>query len=663
MRKFFALIISTFVFIQCFSQFTVSYLEVANKFYQKEDYISAIHYFEKYLSPYSEEFKNSFNPYSVSVKQREIKESDNAFILDALYKTADSYRKLSIHDKAATFYKEVLKKKATKYPLAKFYCATELKFLGQYEEAKTLFENFVSEYKKNDRLKQDAQKELASINLIKAEMSKKDNKYFVAKPLILEYKDTGAHYGPIFLDDQSILLNSTRANYDLTKGVYQNRVFNAKIRNEFISNYLPVLALTQSETDHQGASSLSEDGKELYLTRWNYTNGKKYSSIYISRKTNIGWSEPEPVYELNDPASNTQQPFVTKVNGKKTIFFASDRKGGMGGYDLYVVALTDSNKFDKIINLGKNINTEFDEVAPYYNALSKSLVFSNNGRIGMGGFDLFGTEYPETNNVISNLGYPINSIKDDVYFNSRSKTKDITKDCWVSSDRFSQCCLQAIHILNTKPDYEIVGRVLNCDNKGSIENVDIYLTDSTGNTKKYSTTSNADGYYKFKVDQFEPFTVYFKLKNFISKSTFIKVPKGDEFVIKNDDICLIPLVEKKSFVLDRIYFDYKKADLKSESQLQLDSLVAILKENPTMEIEINAHTDSIGSDKYNLDLSDARAKSVLNYLLQKGIAKKRLRSKGYGESMPLEPNSMPDGNDNPAGRARNRRCAFTILKM
>jgi outer membrane protein OmpA-like peptidoglycan-associated protein len=123
------------------------------------------------------------------------------------------------------------------------------------------------------------------------------------------------------------------------------------------------------------------------------------------------------------------------------------------------------------------------------------------------------------------------------------------------------------------------------------------------------------------------------------------------------------LVEKKSIVLDRIYFDYNKADLKPESMVQLDSLVILLNEYPSMTIEINAHTDSIGTDKYNLDLSEARAYSVLTYLNQKGILKSRLKSRGYGKSMPLESNSKPDGSDNPEGRARNRRVAFTIQKM
>ena len=663
MRKIFVSIISLFILLQGYAQMTVSYLEIANKFYQKEDYISAIHYFEKYLSPYYEDFKNSFNPYAVSAKQREIKESDNTFVTDAIYKTADSYRKLLIHDKAAGFYKELLKKKTAKYPLAKFYYATELKYLGQYDEARSLFENFNTDYKKNDLFKQQAQRELTSIDLIKIEINKKDNKYFVTKPLVLESKDTGAHYGPIFLDDQLILLNTTKANYALNKGMYQNRVFNASIKNEYITNYLPIQGLTQSEQEHQGASSLSEDGKELYLTRWTYTDGKKYSGIYVSKKTNTGWSVPEPVNDLNDAASNAQQPYITKINGKKTIFFSSNRKGGLGGYDLYAAQFTDSNSLEKITNLGKRINTEFDEVAPYYNALGQKLVFANNGRIGMGGFDLYSTSHLDSNSVVQNLGYPINSIKDDVYFISRSKTAEFTKDCWVSSDRFSQCCLQAIHVMNTKPDYEIIGRILNCDNKKPLKDVEVYLSDSTGNIKKYSTASVEDGSFKFKVDKFEPFTIFYKLKNHLSRSAVIKVPKTEDFVIRSEEICLVPLAEKKSFVLERIYFDYKKADLKSESKLQLDSLVAILNEYPAMMIEVNAHTDSIGSNQYNLDLSDARARSVLNYLIQKGISKSRLKSKGYGESMPLEPNSKPDGSDNPEGRARNRRCAFTILKM
>jgi outer membrane protein OmpA-like peptidoglycan-associated protein len=134
-------------------------------------------------------------------------------------------------------------------------------------------------------------------------------------------------------------------------------------------------------------------------------------------------------------------------------------------------------------------------------------------------------------------------------------------------------------------------------------------------------------------------------------------------VLQATENCLVPLVEKKSIVLEKIYFEYNKADLLAESQAQLDSLVAILNDNPGMSIQIDAHTDSVGSEKYNLDLSSARAKSVVSYLIEKGIKNDRLSSRGYGESMPLEPNSNPDGTDNPAGRARNRRCAFTILKL
>jgi outer membrane protein OmpA-like peptidoglycan-associated protein len=652
-----------YIFLQCFSQITINNLEIANKFYKNQDYSSAIYYFEKYLSPYYDDFNNSFNPYSVSVRQSEVKENDNSIITDALYKTAESYRKLNIHDKSAYLYKELLNKKITKYPLLKYYYAFELKFIGQFDESRNNLESFIKEYKKSDQFKSDAQKGLASLNLIKEEMNKKDNKYFLAKPIILESRDTGSHYAPIFLNNDQILLNTTKANYALNKGIYQNRVFLANINGENLSNYLPVQSLIQGELEHQGASSISNDGKELYLTRWSYVNGIKYSQIFISRKTINGWTNPVSFDDLNISNFNSQQPFATQVNGKKTIFFSSDRKGGFGGYDLYAAELNDSGRVVKISNLGNNLNTESDEVSPFYNSQSRTLIFSNNGRIGMGGFDLYETSYPEKDNVVKNLGYPINSIKDDIYFTSRSTSTDFLKDCWVSSDRYSQCCLQAIHIINSKPDYEINGRVINCDSKKTLKDVEIILSDSVGNVKKYFATSNQDGIFKIKVDKFEPFAVLYKLKNHISQSTLIKVPESEEFLITTKDVCLVPLVEKKSIVLDRIYFDYNKADLKSESMLQLDSLVIMLNEYPSMVIEINAHTDSIGTDKYNLDLSEARAFSVLTYLNQKGILKSRLKSRGYGKSLPLEPNSKPDGSDNPEGRARNRRVAFTIQKM
>lgn len=647
-----------------FSQVSISYLDIGNRFYKKGDYRSAIHYYEKFLSPYSEDFGNSFSPYAVVVNQKEVKQTDNVLVLDALYKTGDSYRQLLIHDKAASYFKEILKKKATKYPLTKFYCAGELKSIGQYEESKKWLEQFLAEYKKNDLIKKEAQNMLTSLVFINSELAKKDNKYITVKPMGFERKDTGAHYGPIFLTDSTILLNSTKANYELTKNIYQNRVFGAAIKGENLTRYLPVVSLQQEGFDNQAASSVSGDGKEVYLTRWNYVNGKKVSSLYTAKKTTTGWTMPIPLFELNDSSSNTQQPFIANLDGKKVLFFSSDRKGGYGGYDLYMSIFTDGKGFGRPANLGQLVNTEFDEVAPYYHAFSRLLIFANNGRIGMGGFDLYSSPYPAAAEGVQNLGFPVNSIKDDIYFASRTGTADITKDCWVSSDRFSQCCLQTLHIVNRKPDYEIAGRIVNCDNQQPLNNVEIVFSDATIGTTKYTTSSTGDGTFKIKVDKFEPLAVSYRLKNYISKSSTIVPPQQeDQFLFQASENCLIPLVEKKSIVLEKIYFEYNKADLMAESQAQLDSLVAILNENPGMTIQIDAHTDSVGSEKYNLDLSAARAKSVVNYLIEKGIIKDRLSSKGYGESMPLEPNSNPDGTDNPVGRARNRRCAFTILRM
>jgi outer membrane protein OmpA-like peptidoglycan-associated protein len=657
---FLLLISSTLV---SFSQVSINYLDIGNTFYRKGDYRSAIHYFEKFLSPYYEDFNNSYTPYSAAIQQKEIKQTDNAIVVDAIYKTGDSYRRLFIHDKAAGYFKEVLKRKVTKYPLVKFYYATELKLLGQFEESKKMIEVFLAEYKKNDDFKKQAQNALTGLDFITGELAKKDIKYFTIKPMVFERRDTGAHYGPVFLTDSTLLLNSTRANYELTKNIHQNRVFGGIIKGESIFRYLPVVSLQQDGIDNQAVGSVSEDGKEIYLTKWSYSSGKKISSIYIAKKTASGWTTPLSITELNDTTSSTQQPFLAKVNGKKVLFFSSDRKGGLGGYDLYSSELTEKGTFGKPVNLGSLINTEFDEVAPYFHSYSQLLIFANNGRIGMGGFDLYSTSYPALSNCIKNLGYPINSIKDDLYFTSRSTTDELTKDCWVSSDRFLQCCLQTLHIVNRKPDYEITGRVINCDNQQPLKNVEVLFSDSTGSMPKYTAISSEDGSYRVKVSKLESLTVSYKLKNFISKLSTIAPSKGEEFVLQATENCLVPLVEKKSIVLEKIYFEYNKADLLAESQAQLDSLVAILNDNPGMSIQIDAHTDSVGSEKYNLDLSSARAKSVVSYLIEKGIKNDRLSSRGYGESMPLEPNSNPDGTDNPAGRARNRRCAFTILKL
>jgi outer membrane protein OmpA-like peptidoglycan-associated protein len=224
---------------------------------------------------------------------------------------------------------------------------------------------------------------------------------------------------------------------------------------------------------------------------------------------------------------------------------------------------------------------------------SGTLVFSCNGRTGMGGFDFF-----YSNGIIDNwttpvnFGYPVNSIKDDLYFTSRGGSKNILEDVLLSSDRSADCCLELFSLKKNIP-------------------AEVAIKDS--------------------------------------------LPAPVISLVKEE-----PKVEAV-IVLDNVYYDFDRSSLRQESYPTLDKLVALLNEYPTMVIEVRAHTDNMGDEKYNMLLSDARAAKVVAYLVSKGIDKSRLQSKGFGATMPVAPNKHDDGADDAEGRQKNRRTEFKVL--
>jgi outer membrane protein OmpA-like peptidoglycan-associated protein len=188
--------------------------------------------------------------------------------------------------------------------------------------------------------------------------------------------------------------------------------------------------------------------------------------------------------------------------------------------------------------------------------------------------------------------------------------------------------------------------------------------DTVNNKTVYSANVGADGSYSFTLEDHLPLKLDAEGDGFIPKSQHVGLPADMEQVERSwPDICLVPVPKKdESFVIENVYFDFDKADLRPESYPALDEVVRMLNYYPNMEIELSAHTDSRGSDRYNLNLSDARAKSVLDYLVSKGIEPERLTSRGYGETMPVAPNMKEDGSDDPEGRQKNRRTEFKVLK-
>lgn len=662
MKKIFLSIAVCILAVSLHAQFVYDYLKAANSYFQKGDYASAAEYYEKYLQSKEANGPKAFNPYSPQNASKKTMVATSARE-NATYKLAESYRMLNYPSKAEPNYKEVIDQNKSQFPLALYHYASQQRALAKYEEAARNFKSFIAEYGTNDDYKKNAERELQNLEFIQAQLKKKDLKYYSVTKAPPSLNSMGASYAPAWLNGSTMLFTSTRP-LDSTQRVktYTNRVYEASFTDGALSS-VDQVKLKQEKEVEQGVVSLTPDGNTMFLTRWSINKNQKSSTLYASSRKDDKWTEPVKLDEsINVPGANTQQPFVT-TDGKY-LLYASDRSGGQGGFDLWYAELTDGIP-GSAVNMGSGINTPYDEQAPYYHEPSGSLIFSSNGRVGMGGFDFFQSKGTIGNwKTPENFGYPVNSVKDDIYFTSQGSVKNMLENVLLSSDREAACCLELFYLKKTRPLRQVTGRVISCDPSKPLKGATVSIVDTVNHKTVLTKALADDGNYAFTLEEYQPLKVEAGATGFFSNSIQVGTPPDvEEESIVYPDLCLLPEPPKvnESFVVENVYYDFNKSNLKPTSFPALDEIVRMLNFYPNMVIELSAHTDSKGSDTYNQRLSEARAKSVVEYLVSKGIARERLEAKGYGESQPVEKNTI-NGKDNPAGRERNRRTEFKVLK-
>jgi len=408
--------------------------------------------------------------------------------------------------------------------------------------------------------------------------------------------------------------------------------------------------------ENEGAQVISQDGSELVFTGCNRPGGFGSCDLYISYKTNEGWSEVTNLGGTINTEDWESQPCLSP--DKRDLYFTSRRPGGFGGSDLYVSHLQPNGKWSKPENMGAGINTPGDEACPFIHADNQTLYFTSDGLPGYGDEDLFLVrKQPDgTWGKPENLGYPINTI-------NREGTLFITADgqtAYYASDRSDSKGGLDIYSFEMRPDIRPIktlwvrGKVFdkktNVGLPSSIELTDVATkqllskvqTDEQGN---YLVTLPVGRDYAFNVAR-RGYLLYsdnFSMLNKASDSTYEK------------NIPLQPLEANAAVVLKNIFFDVARFELKPESVVELDKVVQLLQENPTVKIQISGHTDNVGSAADNLKLSENRAKAVVTYLASKGIDAKRLSYKGFGATQPVA------DNNSEAGRAQNRRTELKVI--
>ncbi|NTW31876.1 MAG: OmpA family protein [Bacteroidetes bacterium] len=381
---------------------------------------------------------------------------------------------------------------------------------------------------------------------------------------------------------------------------------------------------------NEGASCLNAKMNELYFTRCGFEKKKQLGcQLFVAKKKNTSWDVPDSL-KLAPDSCSVGQPSLSE--DELTLYFASDMQGGYGGKDIWMAKRTKKNKeWDKPVNLGSNINTEKDEMYPFIRE-EGILYFSSNGYSGMGGLDIYKSEKTDDKwGTPVNMKYPINSPGDDFAIIFENK---LEKGYFSSNRKGGKGSDDIYSFIQPPLVFTLQGKICNDSTKAMIKGALVKLIGSDGTMVEY--TSDATGLYQFDKTKFLPNTSY---EIQVSKSNYFG-KKGKESTVGLErskdfvhDLCITP-IPAIPIVLPEILYDFNKWDLLSQYQDSLNGLIQIMTDNPTIVVELGSHTDARGSLEYNDSLSYKRAKSVVDYIITKGIAGDRIEAKGYSKRVP-----------------------------
>ena len=366
--------------------------------------------------------------------------------------------------------------------------------------------------------------------------------------------------------------------------------------------------------DHDACIGITADARTLFLYRTK--NDPSSGSIYIS---NFGsdnkWSNPD---KLGGTINTTKgwESSISVSGDNKRLYFSSDRPGGYGGFDIWYCDLLATKEWGESKNLGPEINTKYNEDCPFIHFDNNTLFFSSDGHNTMGGFDVFSSVLvPSTQKWTNprNIGYPINSVDDDMYF---IYSADGSKGYMSSSLRANNKGGKDIYVINRPYNSQrlitLRGKLLNSDNNGPVD-AKITVTDLSNNSVVgVFNTKDASGKYAIQVEKGKNYSMQFEADNMLFASENVNLNDPQAIFADKKVFSLKPIKKGNTIVLNNIFFDYNKYDLKKESLPELDKLIEFLKKNPKIQIQVNGFTDSIGEDLYNLRLSKKRAIALVS---------------------------------------------------
>jgi outer membrane protein OmpA-like peptidoglycan-associated protein/tetratricopeptide (TPR) repeat protein len=408
---------------------------------------------------------------------------------------------------------------------------------------------------------------------------------------------------------------------------------------------------------NEGAQTVSVDGRTMYFTACNREDGKGRCDIYKCKKENGKWSVPENIGSPVNSKYWEAQPSISPDG--KTLFFVSNREGGLGGKDIWISTQNRDGEWSKPINPGKKINSSGDEQSPFIHPDNHTLYFSSNARVGMGSSDLFIASRNDDGvwEEAVNLGYPINTVFDEIglVVNARGDR------ALFSSDRLNRKRRDIFEFelyKEARPDpvSYMKGNVYDSEKNTKLQAYFELINLETDSIIMQAESDAITGEFLLCIPSNNDYALN------VSKSGYLFY--SDNFSLKGifdisepylKDIALNPIKQGEKIILKNVFYETDSYELKQESHTELNRLLAFLVNNKQIKIEISGHTDNVGLHDYNMELSENRAKSVYTFLVNNKINSERLIYKGYGELQPLSSNETKEG------RAENRRTEIKIL--
>lgn len=699
------LIILTTFQTNVFSQSNEHIIELGFKSFNEEKYFEAIDFFSKVIYPTLNNDNEEYYPYEFRVDNEKIERNENAVIIPpthpsenqiiAMHKMAECYQAINDYLSAELWFEEAVRYPLDEFPYTRYFYAISLMKNNKYDSAATTFEKFTL----NDVVEKE--------NLFhKKALAQIKSCHYASDPFNtnniynIEQVDSVVNFGVSsyamqYVSPSHLIFSSTPKAIDILN-----------VSNEFIKNFYSIYLIKinadgtyqspeklpfaiNDANRHQGSMTMSSDGNQIFFTR-SHPLFKNQTAIYYSKKSFNSWQSPQMMNDaINVEGFRALDPCMTR-DGKK-LYFASNMPGGEGGMDIWVADIDENGIASNSINLGFNVNTEYDETSPFYHEATKALYFSSEGGIGFGGKDIFISKWNFNNDWYKkskNIGAPINTTKDETHFIIDNKLengyltsdRDVCRNC-VENKTSIDFCNKIYEVKKALLNFVIEGYVFDAETNLPIPRAEVEFKDVSYSRGSIGIVTDENGYYKQVIEhEVDYFLKASKIDYFADQGIVSTVDLSEsESFTKNFYLKPIP---KGEITIEGIEYDFNKATLRPESIVILDKLVEFLNLNDNLSVEIRSHTDYRGSVPYNFKLSDARAKSVVDYLISQGIEMNRLQPKGYGESEPAEIFIEPANEDvegeiialtksyidalateeeKEEAHQRNRRTAFKVL--